>query len=818
MSSTSYSRHSGSLDCKTSNKNEGTPPAVNAVGGLSLPNPNRAVARYVAPLLLRLYDLSTEPDTAYEAFLAAKTPVDQPIGLLGELTISEQLYEFQRDIVRWSLRRGRAAIFADCGLGKTPIQLEWAQHVPGRVLILTPLAVAPQTVAEGKKFGIPCLYARSQADSGDAKIVVTNYDMIQHFDPIQFAGVVLDESSILKNFEGRTRTAIIDAFRDTPYRLAATATPAPNDYMELGNHAEFLGVMTRTEMLATFFVHDGGETQKWRLKGHAEEAFWRWICSWAVNIRKPSDIGYDDTGYDLPPLSVVPVPVPTVPEGETAVLAQTLTERLTARRETVTARVAACAKLVNASNDIWIVWCHRNDESSQLAAAIPGSVEVRGSMTAAQKEAAVLGFTIGLTRVLITKPSICGFGMNWQHCNNMAFVGLSDSWEQYYQAVRRCWRFGQESPVTVHMIYADVEGAVVENINRKDAEARKMAEQMVAEMSELSAAAVGQTREEAPYARDVVAKDNFTMHLGDCVEVTRELPDESVDYSIFSPPFASLYTYSNSERDMGNARTGDEFFTHFGYLVKDLYRVLKAGRLVSFHCMDLPMTKTRDGVIGLRDFRGDLIRLFQSHGFVLHSQATIWKDPVTAMQRTKALGLLHKTIRTDSSRSRMGVPDYLVTMRKPGDNVEPIAHTREQFPVPLWQRYASPVWFDIRAGDTLQYRSVRQEQDEKHICPLQLDVIRRGVTLWSNPGDVVFSPFAGIGSEGVIAIEKGRRFLGIELKEAYWKQSVANLEIATPLPVTETLPYDGEDDAPTMNDLLKAYKASLTVEGAGVAA
>ncbi len=268
------------------------------------------------------------------------------------------------------------------------------------------------------------------------------------------------------------------------------------------------------------------------------------------------------------------------------------------------------------------------------------------------------------------------------------------------------------------------------------------------------------------------------MHLGDAVEVARELADGEVDFSVFSPPFASLYTYTNSERDMGNCRNHAEFFEHFAYLIAELYRITKDGRLCSVHCMNLPTSKVRDGVIGLSDFRGEIIRQFERAGWIYHSEVCIWKDPVTAMQRTKALGLLHKTIRKDSSMSRQGIPDYLVTFRKPGENAEPIAHTAEDFPVSLWQRYASPIWMDINPSDTLQYRSAREQADEKHICPLQLEVIRRALLLWTNPDDVVFSPFAGIGSEGYVAIEEGRRFLGIELKRSYWRQACANLENA----------------------------------------
>jgi DNA modification methylase len=269
--------------------------------------------------------------------------------------------------------------------------------------------------------------------------------------------------------------------------------------------------------------------------------------------------------------------------------------------------------------------------------------------------------------------------------------------------------------------------------------------------------------------------DKYAIYNGDCCEVLKGIPSDSVHYSIFSPPFSSLYTYSNSERDIGNVKNDDEFFRHFGFAIDELFRVLKPGRLLSMHCMLIPTSKERDGYIGLRDFRGDLIRAFQARGFIFHSEVVIWKDPVTAMQRTKALGLLHKTIRNDSSMSRQGIPDYLVTMRKPGKNDEPISHTAEEFPVLLWQKYASPVWMDINPSDTLQYRSARENDDERHICPLQLEVIRRAMKLWTNPGDVVLSPFAGIGSEGHVALDEGRRYVGVELKRSYYEQAARNL-------------------------------------------
>jgi len=278
---------------------------------------------------------------------------------------------------------------------------------------------------------------------------------------------------------------------------------------------------------------------------------------------------------------------------------------------------------------------------------------------------------------------------------------------------------------------------------------------------------------------DQAFSDRYALYNGDSAEILKGIKSDSVHYSIFSPPFASLYTYSNSERDLGNCRTTTEFYQQFKFIVDELYRVLMPGRLISFHCMDLPLSKERDGVIGLRDFRGELIKLFEDSGFVLHSQVCIWKDPVIAMQRTKAIGLLHKQLKKDSCMSRQGIPDYLVTMRKIGENPEPVSHTNETFPVEIWQKYASPIWTDINPSDTLQASSARDEKDERHICPLQLTVIRRALNLWSNPGDTVLTPFLGIGSEAVVALQNGRRAIGIELKPSYYQQAVRNCESVT---------------------------------------
>ena len=1043
----------------------------------------------------------------YTEFLESKKITSPSHGIEPPEKLNPMLFDFQKAIVSWALRKGRAAVFADCGLGKTPMQLTWASHVPGRVLILAPLAVSKQTIREGKKFGVPVSYAE-RGENVKAKITITNYERIDNFDFSEFGGIVLDEcftpntmvdilynktlrrkqisdikpgdhilnacgvdyvkatkkrrinravhiiargeftcsenhpfltlhgwkparylrpsdyimetrtamclvregilpkeisvweklhsgtknaeilrkillsemanepkrnsgkssykrgtrkdweekermvqegvtnsaerigensefksnekrvyqkkslsnptsygaqttysrrkwnrpnhatrisiqgsikrlgsrasnitgeekkklsnllqgrfrqqkiedcnrnrwqgscfterggqekrryagfirvesvevleqssprldkyrdekgdiyfydieairhpsfsvngvlvhnSSVLKSYDGIFRNKIISESQQIPFRLACTATPAPNDYMELGNHVEFLGVMTYTEMLSTFFVHDSGQVQKWRLKRHAEKRFWEWVCSWAVNMRKPSDLGYDDDGFILPPLKIHQEKVKarnTKMSGFFHTVALSLQERQKGRKDSIHERVARCAELVNDSKESWLIWCNLNSESQMATKAIPGAVEITGSDSAEYKEKTMLDFSDGKERILVTKPSIAGFGMNWEHCSNVIFLGLSDSYEQFYQAVRRCWRFGQKKEVNVYIVTAESEGAVVMNVLRKEMEADKMAKEMINNTSEISRKEIKKTkRESTEYKTDSKKGKNWEMRLGDCIEEMAKIKSDSIHYSIFSPPFSQLYVYSSSPRDMGNSKTHNEFIEHFKFLTKDLLRVTMPGRLLSFHCMNLPTLKSRDGVIGLRDFRGELIRLFKEVGWIHHSEVCIWKDPVTAMQRTKALGLLHKQLKKDSAMCCQGIPDYLITMRKPGGNPERVTHTNESFPVSVWQHYASPIWTDIKQSDVLQFRSAREHQDEKHICPLQLEVIRRAMKLWTNEGDLILSPFAGIGSEGFVALECKRKFLGIELKESYYIQACKNLLAAKP--------------------------------------
>jgi len=710
----------------------------------------------------------------YHDFLKSKQKNHVLSGFnLDKDRLNKNLFPFQQFIVQRALNAGKYAIFADCGLGKTLMQLEWAnqvsQHTGKKVLILAPLAVSGQTIHEGAKFGISI----SKINEG-ANVEISNYEQLDKIDTSIYTGIVLDESSILKNFEGATKQLIIEKFKDTPYKLACTATPSPNDPMELGNHSEFLDVMGRNEMLAMYFVHDGGETAKWRLKGHATKLFYQFIGSWAIMLNNPSDIGFPMNGYDLPSLNLIEKQLKTEKRNngqlfnETAISATNFNQEL---RITKVPRLEEAAKLVNDSNENFIIWIKQNEEGEMLKKLIPGAVEVKGSDSPEYKEKMLLGFANNEFRVLITKTKIAQFGLNYQNCRNQIFASLDFSFEGLYQAIRRSYRFGQKNEVNIYLITTDTMANVNQSINNK----QKQFELMQQEMSQaINATLNGTAMTTNNYDIDSEQTEFYSIKRGDCIQLIKDVKDESIGLSVFSPPFAELYTYSSHIEDMGNSKDYNEFLTQFGFLIKELYRVVMQGRIVAVHCMDLPIQKGKEGYIGLRDFSGMILKAFEDAGFIYASRITIWKDPVIEMQRTKALGLLHKQVKKDSTMSRVGIPDYVMIFRKDGERSNPVTNT--ELPVDLWQKYASPVWMDINYSNTLQgFRNGREENDEKHICPLQLDTIERLIHLYSNKGDTVFTPFMGIGSEVFQAVKMERIGIGFELKESYYDLAKANL-------------------------------------------
>ena len=440
----------------------------------------------------------------YKDFINNKNFILENNGFdIDKSELNPSMFDFQKDIVRWALKKGRSAIFADCGMGKTLMQLEWSKKVGGKILIVAPLSVTTQTQREGEKFGYKVTICESQEDVQDG-INITNYEKLDKFECNVFNGVVLDESSILKSFTGKIRTQIIDYFQKTPYKLACTATPAPNDFMELGNHSEFLGIMTRTEMLSMYFVHDGGQTSKWRLKRHAESIFWQWMASWAVFIDNPANLGYKVDGYDLPKLNIHEI---IVDGEEPSTENLTLTQRRQARKDSLELRCQAAANLVNSNDEQWLVWCDLNDESHRLWELCEDSWEIKGSDKPKYKIETMVDFSNDEIKCLVTKPKIAGFGMNWQQCHNMIFVGLSDSYEAYYQALRRCWRFGQTEEVNVYIVISAKEGCVKENIQKKEQDNIKMQKAMIELTKEITKKELKQTcRISTPYNAEIEMK------------------------------------------------------------------------------------------------------------------------------------------------------------------------------------------------------------------------------------------------------------------------------------------------------------------------
>lgn len=931
---------------------------------------------------------------AYLDFLEKKRKVHVESGFdVGDLNYD--LFEFQKFVVKRALHHGKYAVFSGTGTGKTRQQLAWAneivKHTDSDVLILAPLAVSGQTIKEGKSIGIEVRrWCDDELYATDEAIYIINYEQLENL-PIEFiktlGGIALDEASIIKNHEGAYRNKIIELFYDTPYKSVWTATPSPNDPMELGNYSEFLNVMPRNEMLAMYFVHDAGETQKWRLKGHAKQVFWEWVSTWAIMFQNPKDIGFEQEGFDLPPLNFIErkIVAPKKDNGklfnDVAVSATNFNAEL---RITKLQRLEDIAPIVNNSQEKFIIWIKQNEEGELLRKLIPDAIEVKGDDSTEYKEDVADWFTQNkcickhlkkkqptiknggsktntnqknitseerikskpnrqhwnlskkekdiipngilkiktelenticptesektngeeknilpilnidkdieklqsngtetiqkqnleqglrntdlhlnniesylqsnmvnaqyagqshllsqqnkdctLTiatpqeksedcfaeivttqsenlrmmpnclneqhctcgarshkKVLVSKLKIYGAGLNFQNCKNQSFPSPDFSFEALFQGIRRSWRFGQKDEVNIYITTTDTMTNVIQSIKQKE----KQFEIMQAEMSKavnknlIEEKTINLKRKFKEYKTK-----NFMYQLGDSVQLIRNLESESVGFSIWSPPFPTLYVYSNEIEDMGNSKDFNEFFTGFNFLLPDLNRVMMSGRNVAVHCMDVPIQKGKEGYIGLRDFSGMIVDSFLKAGFIYHSRVTLWKNPVTEMQRTKALGLLHKQIKKDAAMCRVGIPDYLLIFRKEGENEVPIIHQDKDplasnyLPVDLWQKYASPVWMDIDFGDTLNGRNAKEEDDERHIAPLALPIINRALHLWSNEGDTVLTTYGGIGSEGSEAIKLKRKAILFELKESYFNEGVQNCLNAEKLQSQKTL-------------------------------
>ncbi len=705
--------------------------------------------------------------TKEKKFIASGFNIDE-----GEL--NKNLFDFQKFIVRIALKKGRFAVFAETGLGKTIMQLEWAYQVKKRtnknVLILSPLAIIEQTIKEGVKFGIN-INKYTHLINND--IQITNYEQLKNVDVAEFGGIVLDESSILKGRDGKTSRLLIDTFKNYQYKLCCSATPSPNDHGELGKHSDFLGVMSYDEMLSMFFVQDQKikKSNKWRLRKHGIDDFWRFVSSWSISIDHPRTFKFHTKGYDLPGVEYIEHFIPVENNTNTlfpsnVVSATDLNKDL---RRTKTKRINEVYDTVMGDEAQWIIWALHNDEANELSKLIPDSVNVQGSDKPEIKAKNLNRFANNEFRVLITKLSIGSMGLNFQNAYKMFFLSYNDSFERFYQGVRRELRFGQKNIVKVHICIPESQLNVRNNILEKEKKHLERVKDAAKYSSENDYDSL--TIKSKIKMEDVITPQ-YELLFGDANKRLKEIDSNSIGYSFFSPPFKDLYVYSDDPSDMSNVSSDDEFYKHFSYMVPELFRVLKPGRLLSMHILQGTTSIGRDGFLSIKDFRGELIRLFQKHGFYFHAEKMIRKNPQLAAVRTKNVQLMHGQTKRDSSINRPGLADYILTFRKPGINEIPI---QNNIPFDLWCKLAEPVWLDIDEGNVLKaYRKGRGKKDEKHMTPTQLDTIRNCYLLWSNKGDKILIPFGGVGSDGCMGVEMDRIPISIELKASYYQESVKN--------------------------------------------
>ena len=744
---------------------------------------------------------------SYTEFLQQKEKTINPVGIIVKPDqINKLLFDFQKDIVIWAVKMGRCAVFADTGLGKTFIQLEWGRLMGGNILIFAPLSVARQTIREGKKIKANIKYVRNKSEMQNG-INITNYENIDGFENLtNINGIVLDESSILKAIDGKTKAKLIKYFHAIKYKLCCTATPAPNDYTELGNHAEFLNISTTAEMLSTFFVnanktseiitdsgivvrkkHSNKHGTQWRLRYHGQLGYFRWLSSWAMAIRKPSDLDYKDDGFILPPLNITPVIVNAdyQPDDELFFTGlKGLKQRAEIRKQTGQIKLNKILKIIN-PNEQYLIWCGLDHESTLAKNNIPDSTEVKGSHDSEYKAKCFEDFQDKKIRILITKPKIGGFGMNFQNCNNVIFYGLNDSWESFYQCIRRCYRFGQNKEVNVYVVISSIETQIFDNIKNKSAMAERMMNGLINEVKTYEMEQLGKQVKKinTEYKQDKYESERYTAYLGDSCEVLKEIQDESIDLTVYSPPFADLYTYSATERDLGNSKNWEEFFTHYDFIIREVLRVTKQGHVSCVHTSDIPAMQMKDGYIGIRDFPGAVIEAHTKAGWIFYGRAIVTKNPQAQAIRTKAKGLLFVQLRKNSLDSRPAMLDHILIFKKPGEVKDPVLPVEnKEIDNEKWIDWAGGIWTGIHESDTLQYTTARHPDDEKHICPLQLGTIERCIKLYTNPGDTVLTPFGGIGSEGYQAVKYNRKAILIELKESYYKillQNMSNIEAET---------------------------------------
>lgn len=785
----------------------------------------------------------------YSKFLEGKRLVVEPSGFHVENdSLNPLLWDYQKDITRFAVRAGKFLLLQDCGLGKTPEQLEWAYHVSNYtnkpVLIIAPLGVTTQTVRESEKFNRHVKYIRLKSEIDDQS-AITNYEMLKSFVNTAewYGGIIFDESSIFKGLGNKTYRLAKELVSKIPFRLSCSATPSPNDYDELLRQAEILGVMPEKEAKAMFFVQ-AGESNKWRLSKWADKGpFWDWCSGWMIAMRKPSDLGYSDEhfvradnrlheivvrGKEFNRQNQMALPGLHMP-------ARTLTERRRARKVTTEDRVGEIAKLINNPDEMRryipdyepgepiVIWRKFLAEADEVVKQMPSFVDIRGSLKRSQKEDYIIQFSDGEINHIVTDPSMFGHGMNWQHARIQFFLGLSDSYEEYYQAMRRLWRNGQLRDVHTFWVYADTEGNVIKNIERKQKQHEKLYDRIVKRMARHYDASILDhqvIRDEMEYEVDNFTGNGYTVYKGDSAEMLENVASDSVHLTVTSTPFAGLnFAYSNSTRDVGNSKDGRELTDHLSFIMRQVYRVTMPGRLCCIELMAEPLFKWRNGHTGRIDFRGDVIRMMQDLGWIWHSEVVVAKDPQLKAGRTHDSGLTQASVHKDMTRAAPVIDAYVLMFKKPGENPAPVPALDSKMYgqngwIPMYPEdgerswvelahgywmYDDPeaylpipndVWTDIKESGVLkwdennngEFKQVhtlgRSEDDERHLAPMQLESVRRLILMYSNPGETVLDPFSGQGTTGFVAIEQGREYVGCELKPSYWELSKRVLSYA----------------------------------------
>ena len=835
-------------------------------------------------------------DNNYEDFLQTKVKSYDYEGFEAS-QVNSNLFPEQEFVVKISLKKGRFGIYADTGRGKTIMQLSTSDAICKEYkmpcILLCPLSIIEQTIEEGRKFGIECKKLDPKQTEFDNVTYIINYEQLKNIENSEcFKAVLLDESSILKGYTSKTRLLLNEVFKNSDFRFCYSATPSPNDLVELVNQAQFLGVIeSNSDALQRWFMPDQSAMGNYSLKPHAIKDFWRWVASWCVMFRLPSDLGFDDFGAGLPKVKyithLIEKPVATLDDlkGAEKASATNLHKEIKATQKL---RLNIAEKIIKGSDDAWLAWVLQNDDGDELERRLSGELfsesktyeiekdkrkirQVAGKNSDDYKSKQLLSFAKSDYRVLITKPKIASMGLNFQAAHKMIFTAVDYSYEQLYQGIRRMARFGQKKEVEVHMIITEQQKGVLSSLKSKEAAHLEMLEMarmyMRAEYVEHDGVKI-----QMDYKKKDVSGLNFQLLQGDCVERIDDIKDNSIGMVMTSIPFAALYRYTENYRDMGNNATGAEFQRNLKFLTDKLYDKVMPGRICCIHVKDLAAYQHSSGYTGIIDFSGRTVQTFEESGFCLKGKITIWNEPKMEMIKTKTQRLLHSQLCKDSTMSSVSMPEYLLIFQKWSDkdgrtpvtgvsvedkikwtqfsgtladrslpnfdklmkdsatrnglctlpeqghyawrqakggvkvidmtieeatkvyynyweySVKEVKVAKERLliqSIEIWQRQASPVWFDIDRSKTLETRLKKDEV--KHICPFAIPIVERAVKMWSNEGDVILDPFNGIGTVGHVSINESRKYKGIELNEGYFKQAVKNLRNAEQVNNQQTL-------------------------------